>query len=132
MLEGLDQIKKELLRQIVLQDSLGQRDENRVTALACIQLFHSTTPPRKQLKAPRRVVELVAEVIGPAAERIDVKKVLLKLLRKQKAGDVEILVVMCRKPPGVGQRFIKCPRRTVGPKLLDELDWWQEALHDMP
>ena len=52
-----------------------------------------------------RVGNFVAEIVGPAAIRVDVVKMLMKFLREQPGDDVEIFVVMRGQPARVMLRL---------------------------
>ena len=58
----------------------------------------------KQPQALRGVADLIAQIVRPAAEGIDVVEVLMQPLGQQEADDVEIFVVMGRQPARVSQR----------------------------
>src|SRR5438477_6930411 len=64
----------------------------------CLQL---PSPPGQQTKALGSVADLVAQVVSPAAEGIDVVEVLMQALRKQEGDNVEVFVVMGGEPARV-------------------------------
>ena len=63
-------------------------------------------PPAEQAQALARVADLVAQIVRPAAERVDVVEILMQALGQQEADDVEIFVVMGGQPAGVGAAFL--------------------------
>ena len=63
----------------------------------------SLAPPGQQTQAFRAIADFIAQIVGPPAKRIDVVEILMQVLRKQKADDLEILVVVRRQPARVGQ-----------------------------
>ena len=127
LLEGLDQIVERLDRQVVLRDGRPQRHEHRMLARARVHRLQFAAPPGEQAQALLRIADLVAQIVRPAAERIDVVEILMQALGQQEADDVEILVVMRGQPARVGQRFFaaatpRCiclrdrPGNAVGPR----------------
>ena len=89
MHEGMNQIRKRLLGKLVLTNSASQCDKHRMLRLACIHAIEFAAPPIQQPETFCRVADLIAKIVRPAAERIDVVEVLVKLLRKQEADYVE-------------------------------------------
>ena len=78
-------------------------------------------PPLQQAQAFAAIADLVAQIVGPAAVRVDVVEILVQALGQQEADDVEILVVMGGQPAGVGERLgfgIRWPIRRL---LRDEI-----------
>ena len=80
-------------------------------------------PPIEQVEAARRVSHFVAEVIGPAAERVDVIKVLVEVRWQQPAHHAEILVVGAGQPARVFERFRLSPGSPVGAVRGYEVRW---------
>src|ERR1039457_5702043 len=68
---------------------------------ALIHGFEFGAPPGQQAEALGAVANFIAQVVGPAAERIDVIEVLVQAFRQQEGDDVEILVVMRCEPARV-------------------------------
>ena len=66
-------------------------------------------PPLEQSQALLSVARLIAQVIRPAAERIDVIEVLMQALGEKKADYLEILVVVRGQPARIGKRFVQGP-----------------------
>src|SRR5690242_550289 len=58
-------------------------------------------PPREQAQAFGGVADLVAEVVGPAAKRVDIVEILVQAFGQQKSYDVEVLVMMGGEPARV-------------------------------
>ena len=78
-------------------------------------------PPGEPAEAPLRVADLVAQVVGPAAEGVDIVKVLMQIARQQPAGEVKILVVSFRQPARIAAGLIERPGRTGDAVPLDEI-----------
>ena len=55
----------------------------------------------EQAQALGAVADLVAQIVGPAAEGVDVVEILMQPLGQQEADDVEILVMMRGQPARV-------------------------------
>src|SRR5271166_3010732 len=66
-------------------------------------------PPREQTQALLRVANFIAQIIGPAAECVDVIEVLMQPLGQQEADHLEILVVVGCQPARVLKRFFYRP-----------------------
>ena len=58
-------------------------------------------PPAEQPQAFGRVADLVAQIVRPAAEGVDVVEILMQALGQKKADDVEVFVVMGGQPARV-------------------------------
>ena len=54
-------------------------------------------PPGEQTQAFPGVSDLVRQIVGPAAERVDVVKILMQTLGKEEADDGKIFVVRPRQ-----------------------------------
>ena len=106
MNERLDQIGERLFRQLSPFGRSMQRDEDgMVRRRLSYMRSRSVLPPCKQAQAFRRIADLVAEIIRPAAERIDVVEVLMQIFGQQEADDMKVFVMMGREPACVGFRF---------------------------
>ena len=110
LLERLDQIVERFLQQIVPRGRVLKRDEHRMLRLARIHGLQFASPPGEQTEAFLGIADLVGQIVGPAAERVDVIEVLVQTLRQQKADDMKIFVMIRRQPAGVGERFLARPR----------------------
>ena len=53
------------------------------------------------------IADLVAQIVGPAAERVDVVEILMQALGQQEADDVKIFVVVGGQPARVCSRFAR-------------------------
>ena len=101
LLECADQVREELLGQIVLSRRAFQRDKHGMLHLARVHRFQLVAPPAEQAQALGRVADLVAQIVRPAAEGIDVVEILMQPLGQQKTDDVEIFVMMGGQPARV-------------------------------
>ena len=101
MHEGVDQIANGCFGSSCLRAVPRKRNEHRMPRLARI---HGVEQPRHQASSRRAfglIADLVAKIVSPAAERIDVVEVLVQPLWEQEADDVEVLVVVGRQPARV-------------------------------
>ena len=108
--ERANQIGERLGGKLVLRGPSAAA-RRRPDALAS-PAYSASSSPRHQASRRRlsaRVADLVAEVVRPAAERIDVVEILVQMLGQQKADDVEIFVMMSGEPAGVGERLRQAP-----------------------
>src|SRR3954471_3404034 len=80
--------------------------------LPVVHPVQKLTPPRQKPESLRFVGDFIAQIIGPAAEGVDVVEVLMEVLRQQKADYVEILIVMGGEPACVCLRLNPCPGTT--------------------
>ncbi len=127
LLEGGDQIVEGLDGQSVSARRLPASATNtgceaRPAYIACSSL----APPGEQAQAFRGVADLVAQIVGPAAERIDVVEILMQALGQQKTDDVEIFVMMRRQPARVGERFLRRPGALHRFRRRQEMQWDRE------
>ncbi len=77
-------------------------------------------PPIEQFQRARRAGNFVTEIIGPAAIRIDVVKMLVQRFGEKPRYDVEILVVVSRQPARVLLRhFERAARLRRVPRDVD-------------
>ena len=51
-----------------------------------------------------RIGDFVAEIVGPAAVSVDIVEMLVEFFGEEPGDHVEIFVVMCGEPAGVGLR----------------------------
>ena len=70
--------------------------------LARVHRVQFVAPPREQAQALGGIADLVAQIVGPAAEGVDVVEILVQALGQQEADDVEIFVVVGGQPARVG------------------------------
>jgi glycerol-3-phosphate O-acyltransferase len=82
----------------MLRRRVLKRDEHRMLRLACIHGLQFASPPGEQAQAFLRIANLVGQIVRPAAERVDVVKILVQPFRQKKTDDVKILVVIGRQP----------------------------------
>jgi hypothetical protein len=84
---------EEAARQVAGDDGLMQRDEDRMARARgrVVALVEHRTPGLEQRRVA--VGDLVAEVVGDAAEGVDALKVGADAFGKKEGGDVEVLVV---------------------------------------
>ena len=113
--ERPDQVGEWLLRQLVPRRGLLQRHEHRMRRPALVHPLQLPAPPLQQPQALLRVADLVAQVVGPAAEGVHVVEVLVQPARKQERHHVEVLVVARGQPARVFLGFL--PRYRCGPGL---------------
>jgi hypothetical protein len=112
--EGGDQVVEGLARQIVARIRVSGAGRRRRDGLA-IAAYMACRSPRHQARRRRLssgVADFVAEVVGPAAEGVDVVEILVEVFRQQEADDVEVLVVVGGEPAGV-----RGPGRWPGPVM---------------
>src|SRR5581483_1564570 len=86
-------------------DCSGQRYEDRMSRAPCVHRLEFGAPPGQQTKALGRIADLVAQIVRPAAVRIDVVEILVQFLGKEEADYVEILIMMRRQPARIGLRL---------------------------
>ncbi len=103
--EGANQIGKGLSRNPVAIHRAPQRDEHRMACLPGVHGVQLLAPPVEQAQALLLVADLVAEVVGPAAERVHIVEILMQAFRKQKTDHVEIFVMAGGQPTRVGLRL---------------------------
>src|SRR5213082_2841407 len=72
-----------------------------------------TLPPIEKLKSAHRIGDLVAEIVGPAAVRVDIVKMLVQGLGKEPGDYVEVLVMMREL-----QRSLLAPSQGPAPAFL--------------
>ena len=93
-------------------------------ALARVHRLQFAAPPCEQPKTFGRVADFIAQIVGPAAERIDVVEILMQALGQQKADDVEIFVVMGRQPARVGSALLRGDQaRFIASGDRQEMQW---------
>ena len=100
----------------MLPHGARQRDEHGMLRLARVHRVEFPAPPREQAQALRRVADLVAEIVRPAAERIDVVEILMQMLGQQEADDVKVLVMGGGEPARVGERLRLASRSARAPQ----------------
>ena len=108
-------------------DGITQGEEHGVIRLTHIHAIEFLAPPTKQAQAFRGVADLIAKIVCPPAERVNVIEILVKMLRKEETDDVKVLVVGRCEPTRVCQRFRLAPgafHRLAG---ADELFWGKEG-----
>src|SRR5581483_3128868 len=105
LLERANQTIKRLNGNIMSSNRVFESDKHRMGNLAAIHALKLTAPPSEQAQTLFGVADLIAKVVGPAAERIDVVEVLMQFLRKQEARDVKVFIMMGRKPARVFSGF---------------------------
>ena len=98
-----------------------ERYKHRMRGLAAVHAVQFSTPPIEQPQALSLVSDFVAQIVRPAAEGIDVVEILMQALGKQKADDVEILVVMRRQPASIGAGLFGGRMSGQRPGRLDEI-----------
>ena len=96
--ESFQQIGERLLGNIFIEDGLAQRYENRMRRLAFITKIEFAFPPIEKFEGARGVRDFIAEVVGPAAVRINVVEMLVEFFRQEPGDDIEILVVVSGEP----------------------------------
>ena len=126
LLEGRDQMIERFHRQLVTRGGIPQRHEHRVPRFARIHRVQFSAPPGQQPEALLGISDFVAQVVRPAAERIDVIKILMQSLRQQEADHLKVFVVMRGKPARVIQRFARVPCAFPRFRRLQELDGLKE------
>src|SRR4051794_10461423 len=99
--KGVNQIRKRLLRQLVLTNGVSQSDEHRMLRLTGIHPVEFSLPPGEQPETFFLIADLIAKIVCPAAEGIHIVKVLVKLLWKKEADDVEVFIMRGRQPARV-------------------------------
>ena len=109
--------RRESDRRTAPAESRGGRPPRSATktgwlASPAVHLVQLLAPPAEQAQTLLLVADLVAQIVGPAAEGVDVVEILVQALGQQEADDVEILVVMGGQPARVGFGF---RRRCSGP-----------------
>jgi len=109
-LERRDEIVKGLDRELMLRCGPLERDEHRMRGGAVVHPVQFLPPPCEQAQTLRGIADLVTQIVGPAAKRVDVIEILMQFLGKQEAYDVKIFVVMRREPACVVERFLGGPR----------------------
>jgi len=98
LLEGADQVGEKLDGQIVFVGSAFEGDEYRVMDAAQVHVVQLFAPPGQQAQAFGGVADLVAEVVSPAAEGVDVVEILMQPLGQQERDHVEIFVMPGGQP----------------------------------
>src|SRR5271165_1450741 len=94
LLKSADQAVEGLYRNLEFFDRALQRHENGMGSIAVVHRFQLIPPPAEQLQTLPRVVDLVPQVVGPPAKRIDVVELLVQVPRQQKADHLEVLIVV--------------------------------------
>ena len=80
---------------------------------------------RRRLSA--RVADLVAQIVGPAAEGVDVVEILVQALGQQEADHVEIFVVMRGQPARVALGFGNGVDARPAPRERGRSPWGRET-----
>jgi hypothetical protein len=120
LLEGVDQILEGPGRNLVALDRPAQGDEYGMARLAAVAGGQLLPPPAEQLEGALRVAGLVAEIVRPAAEGVDVGEIAPQPPRQQPADDGEVLVVRAGEPGGVGRRLLLAERlASVGAEAIE-------------
>src|SRR5437764_1380762 len=88
----------------------AQCDENWMLRAPRIHPLQLAPPPREQAQALLRVSDLIAQIVSPAAECINVVEILMQALGQQEADHVEIFIMAGNQPARVCQRFFGGPR----------------------
>ncbi len=123
--EGADQIGERLLRNLMPVDRAAQSDEHRMAGAPGVHLIQLLAPPGQQAQALLLVADLIAQVVGPAAEGVHVIEILVQALGQQKADDVEVLVVMGGQPARVSFRVGDVVAGGHGLRRAHEVRWGQ-------
>ena len=122
LFEGRDQIREELLRQAVFPRRVFQRDKDGMMNPANSHRVQFAPPPGQQPQAFGGVADFVAQIVRPAAERIDVVEILVKPLGQQEGDDVKILVMAGCQPArvrfGLGLVYFRSRASADATKLL--------------
>src|ERR1700761_1200185 len=105
LFKGADQPIKRLDRNIAAEYRVFEGDEYGMRGFATIHSLEFASPPGEQAQAFLRIADLIAKIVGPAAEGIHVIEVLMERLGKQETDNVKVFVVMRRKPARVVERF---------------------------
>ena len=83
------------------ENGLPQSNEHWMRRFAFVAEVEFTLPPIEKLKGAHRIRDLVAEIVGPAAVRVDIVKMLVQGLGKEPGDYVEVLVMMRGEPARV-------------------------------
>ena len=114
--ERADQIGERLAAGCACRSMVAQQRHEHRMARAALRTCASSSlaPPVEQAQALARVADLVAQIVRPAAERVDVVEILMQALRQQEADDVEVLVVMGGEPARIGAALLRaCSARAM-------------------
>lgn len=124
VLKGFDQADEVLKGKVAAGDGAAKRDKNGV--LVAIVGEKQGSPPSEEAKGFNRITNLVTEIIRPAAEGIDVIKILMEMLGQKEADYVEIFVVMGGEPAGVMFRFRMGPAMAHRRLIVQEVGGFKE------
>jgi hypothetical protein len=119
----MDQIGKGFDREVMLSHRGKQCDIDRMLCLSGIHTIQFVSPPIEEPETLRLITDLIAEIVSPTAERVDVVEVLMQLFGKQKADDVEVLVVRGCQPSRILLGFCTSPGALKRFLRLDEMFW---------
>src|ERR1017187_2731929 len=121
--ESLDQVGKRLAGNSVLPHRIAERHKHRMRGAALVHGVQFGAPPVQQAQAFGAAAHFIAQVVGPAAIRVDVIEILVEALGEQEAHHVEVLVVVGGQPAGVIASFGGRVDTLQGLRRADELDW---------
>ncbi len=99
--ESFQEVRERLPGNIFCDYRLAQRDEHRMGWLAFVASIQLMFPPGEQFQRARRIGNFVAKIVGPAAVGVDVVEMLMQGLGEEPRNDVEIFVMVRRKPARV-------------------------------
>ncbi len=102
--EGFQEVRKRLLGNIFCEDGFAKRHEHGMRWFSFVTRIQLALPPIQQFECARRIGDFVAEIVRPAAIRIDVVEMLVQRFGEKPGYDVEILVVMRGQPTCVPLR----------------------------